>query len=108
MLNLNKLFYGKGFGENIFLYILYGSWIIYFLSLIGTFSFGIQYLYILREVLKVYVALFLIIQFNPYKKERMMSRFDKQIAFQAGIFLFLTSILGGLVKHYIPFTNKLV
>ena len=107
MWNLNKYFYGKGFGENIFLYILYGSWIIYFISLIGTFKFDIQYLDILREILKVYVALFLIIQFNPYKKERMMSKFDKQIVFQAGIFLFFTSILGGIVKTYVPLTNKL-
>ena len=106
MLNLNKLFYGKDISENIFLYILYGSWIIYFISLIGTFSFGIQYLDILREVLKIYVALFLIIQFNPYKNERMMSHFDKQIAFHAGIFLFFASVLGGIVKHYIPATNK--
>jgi hypothetical protein len=111
MLNLSglkKFFYGKGLHENMFLYILYISWIIYFISLIGTVKFGVQYLDSFREVLKIYVAIFLITKFNPYQKEKMMTKFDKQIAFHAGIFLFSTTILNGLVEHYLTYTRRSV
>ena len=100
MINFKKLFYGKEFHEKIFLYIFYGSWIIYFITLIGTIQYGSEYLDFMREGLKIYVALFLIIKFNPFTNKTSFTQFDRRIAFQAGVFLLSTTILNNIIINY--------
>ena len=96
-----NLIFGKNWHENIFLYVLYATWFIYFASLIGTVSFGISYLDLLREILKIYISLFLIIKFNPFQKIQDFSKFDRRVAFEAGLFLFSTTILNKLMELYL-------
>ena len=95
-----NLVFGKNWHENIFLYVLYTTWFIYFVSLIGTASFGLSYLNILREILKIYISLFLIIKFNPFQKTQSFNKFDRRVTFEAGLFLFSTTILNKLMELY--------
>ena len=39
-MNLSKYLYGKNIIENIFLYTLYLSWLIYIFSIFGTFKYN--------------------------------------------------------------------
>lgn len=95
--------------EKLFTYALYGSWILYFISLLTTLTFGDKYLPLLREGLKIYIALFLLIRFNPYLHQHPCNNFDKQIAFQAGIFLITTSIINNIIEYYINMaTSKII
>jgi hypothetical protein len=104
---LKALAFSKKWYENIFLYILYATWIIYFASIVGTISFGISYLGLLREILKIYISLFLIIKFNPFQKTQVFSRFDRRVAFEAGLFLFSSTILNKIIDAYISSNNTL-
>lgn len=98
---LNNFFYGKKWHENVFLYLLYISWFIYGIALIGLTSLAPQHLTILKNILKIYISLFLIIKFNIYNKDNnYMNKFDKRIAFSAGIFLLFTTTLTDLVERY--------
>lgn len=98
---INKFFYGKNWYENMFLYLLYFSWILYIIVLLGITTKAPDYLSSLQNVLKIYIALFLIIKFNIYNKDDQMSKFDKRIAFSAGVFLLLTTTITNIVEKYI-------
>ena len=54
----------------------------------------------MREGLKIYVALFLIIKFNPFTNKTPFTQFDRRIAFQAGVFLLSTTILNTIIMNY--------
>ena len=99
---LEYLFYGKKWHENLFLYLLYISWFIYGVALLGITVLAPQYLMVLKNILKIYISLFLIIKFNIYHKGNdYMSKFDKRISFTSGVFLLLTTTITDLVEKYV-------
>ena len=67
------------FYEKIFLYSLYASYILYILVLLGITNLAPEYLKYLREFLKLYIGLLLVLIYNPltYKK-RGFSEFDRK------------------------------
>ena len=83
-INVFKVFY---------YYLLYTSYALFFIAFTGAVSFSPRYLTIIQTILKYSVALFLVIRFNPLIKIGSNSKedlkFDKQIAFHAGIFLLI-------------------
>lgn len=99
--NIEKFFYGKRWHENLFLYLLYFSWILYVIVLLGVTTKAPDYLSTLQNFLKIYIALFLIIKFNIYNTHEQMSKFDKRVAFSAGVFLLLTTTITNIVEKYI-------
>ena len=62
------------------------------------------YLTTLEEILKYYIAAFLIIRFNPFVKKHSTTvkeyNFDKKIAFSAGVFILLTTAITDIVNKY--------
>ena len=75
-------------------------WTSYIAALYGVFLFNPTYINALDTVTKLFVAIFLIIRFNPFTNV-LMTKFDKQIALSAGIFLLLTSTLTATIKEYL-------
>ena len=55
----------KKWHEHIYLIIYYLAWILYILSILGIYSFGKNFFIISQFFIKIYIALFLIIRFNP-------------------------------------------
>lgn len=99
---VENLFYGNKWHENLFLYLLYTSWVVYGVALVGIVTFAPQHLELLKNILKIYISLFLIIKFNIYNKNNnYMGKFDKRIAFSAGVFLLLTTTLTEIIQKYI-------
>ena len=93
---MNKLY------ENIFLYGLNFSYILYFLAFLGITSLAPDYISYLRIFLKIYVALLLIFFYNPITyKEKKFTDFDRKLAFQAGIFLLLSTTLVDGIEEYL-------
>jgi len=95
--------------KKIFVYSLYLSNILYLLALLGVSSFAPQYLDSLDNFIKIYISFFLVINFNPYTKNRILNsndNFDRQLAFTAGIYLLLTTSLTSYVKKYITYDKK--
>ena len=88
------------FQEFTFNVIILVSYILY-----GTFALGLlanspQYLATLDYYVKIYISLFLLWRFNPFRTIRF-NNLDRKIAFSSGVFLFTTSALNQILKRYL-------
>ena len=59
-----------------------------------------EYLNTLQSFMKIYISLFLIYRFNPFRHVKF-TELDAKITFSAGIFLLGTTAIDGIVKNYI-------
>ena len=71
--------------------MIYGSYVLYAIAFSGILSLNPDYLSTLETITQVYISLFLIIRFNPLVKKSTMTTLDRNMAYRAGIFLFLSS-----------------
>ena len=76
------------------------TWLLYFLILFGITATAPEYLDDLNYYIKIYVSLFLIYRFNPFRTVKY-TELDVKITFAAGIFLLFTTTIGSLIKSYI-------
>lgn len=87
------------FHQKLYKYGLWTSYILFILTFLGLWSYGSIWLSTIELALNVYIALFLIYNFNPYTKHKM-DDFGREIAFSAGVLLLVTKgvthILGRL------------
>jgi hypothetical protein len=89
------------FQENIFDFTFLIIYILYFAIALGLSATAPKYLSFLDYYLKIYVSLFLMWRFNPFRRVKLTS-FDKKIAFNAGIFiLFATTYINQILINYI-------
>jgi hypothetical protein len=90
--------------HELFSLLVYITWILYFVIFLGVSTQAPQYLDKLNYYVKIYVSLFLIFRFNPFRKVEF-NELDREIAFSAGIFLFATTtihtFLVTLLKNYL-------
>ena len=78
--------------KNIFLYGLNATYILYFVALFGISSYAPRYLEYFRSFLKYYVAIILIILYNPITyKQRQFSKFDRSLVFSSAVFLLFST-----------------
>jgi hypothetical protein len=84
--------------QKVYYFIMTLTWISYITALTGVMFFNPVYIDMLSILPQTFVALFLIIRFNPFTSI-IMTKFDKQIAWSAGIFILLTSVVTTIVKH---------
>ena len=100
---MNKIY------QDIFLYGLNFSYILYFLAMLGITSLAPEYLSQLRIFLKIYVALLLIYFYNPVTyKEKKFTDFDRKLAFSAGIFLLLSTTIVDTIELFLKNKTKLI
>jgi hypothetical protein len=96
--------------QNIFLYGLNASYVLYFLAILGVGSLAPEYLSTLRGFLKIYVGLLLVALYNPVTyKDRKFTDIDRKMAFSAGLFLLLSTTLVSSIEAYlIENTNNVI
>jgi hypothetical protein len=75
------------------------SYISYGLILLGVSTQKPEYLIYLDNIIQVYISLFLIIRFNPFRK-LTFTNLDRKIAFSAGLFLFTTTTINSVFVSY--------
>lgn len=92
--------------EYLFFYMLYGSYLLFVLILLGISINAPDYLETLNFMLKMFICLFLLIRFNPLTENRMNS-FDKRVVFSASLFLLSTTTISEIVIHYDKLKNYL-
>ena len=90
--------------EKGYKYLLYLSYFLFIVSFLGISYVAPQYNSTLTEIIKVYICILLIYRFNPLNGKKKCSEFDKQLAFSASVFLFLTTVIGQII--YFNFVNK--
>jgi hypothetical protein len=84
------------FQEVAFKYAFYMNYLLYFIIAFGLSTTAPQYLSTLDYIIKLYVSLFLIYRFNPFRKV-VFTDLDRKIAFSAGIFVFATTTINKIL-----------
>ena len=80
--------------------ITFLSFALYFIIALGLSSNAPEYLGTLQSYNKLYVSLFLIWRFNPFRRVKF-TELDAKIAFSAGMFLLTTTAFEGILKYYL-------
>ena len=91
---------GHPISQTAFFYGVYASYILFFIAFFGVASIDPSYIQVLEAAMKTYVALFLVLRFNPLVRERP-TKLDRQIAYSAGLFLLVTTSVGILAQTYL-------
>jgi hypothetical protein len=68
-------------------------------SFLGIFDNAINYFKDVDYYFRIYICLFLIWRFNPFRNIDTFTQLDRKIAFNAGILIFITTVL----QSYIPY-----
>ena len=88
------------FQNHIYDIVVYITWLLYIIVALGLSANAPQYLDDLQYYIKLYVSLFLIIRFNPFRRVKFTG-LDAKIAFSAGIFLITTTAIDKILISYI-------
>ncbi len=73
---------------------------LYIIVALGLSSSAPAYLDSLVYYTKLYISLFLIFRFNPFRETRM-TPLDAKIAFNSGMFLLFATTVNGIIGYYI-------
>ena len=80
------------------------SIILYIIALFGIIKFNPIYLNYLRSISRLYISIILIIRFFPWRKyKKPFTKFDREIAFYAGIFLLISTGIIDYIKTYVDY-----
>jgi hypothetical protein len=93
--------------EKGFEIVIYTTWILYIIIVLGLSENAPQYLDDLQYYVKIYVSLFLIYRFNPFRRVNF-TRLDGKIAFSAGIFLLATTAINNILVNYLDEIKKYI
>ena len=89
--------------EHIFDFTFVIIYFLYFIISLGLSATAPKYLSFLDYYVKIYVSLFLIWRFNPYRHVKFTS-LDKKIAFTSGLFvLFATTSINQVLINYFKY-----
>ena len=91
-----KLHHFQEFFFNIFILLTY---ILIFLSALGLSSHASTYLNEMGYYVRIYICLFLIWRFNPFR-HITFTDLDRKIAFSAGLFILTTTALNSYVMRF--------
>lgn len=80
--------------------IIYITWALYIAIALGLSAKAPEYLNYLHSFVKIYISLFLIYRFNPFRRVKFTG-LDAKIAFSSGIFLLGTTAIDGILKNYL-------
>jgi hypothetical protein len=79
--------------------IIIVTWVLYIIIVLGLSANAPDYLDDLQYYVKIYISLFLIWRFNPFRHVKF-TYLDAKIAFNAGIFLIMTTFIGSFIQKY--------
>jgi len=80
--------------------IIYITWFLYVVIALGLSANAPQYLEDMQYYVKMYVSLFLIYRFNPFRRVTFTG-LDAKIAFSSGVFLLATTAINTVLQKYI-------
>jgi hypothetical protein len=87
------------FQERVFDLALFSTYFLYILIALGLSANAPNYLSTLDYYVRIYVALFLILRFNPFRNVEF-TKLDKKIAFSAGVFVLATTALNQILENF--------
>jgi hypothetical protein len=87
------------FQNRIYDIVVYITWFLYIAIALGLSANAPEYLDDLQYYIKLYVSLFLIYRFNPFRRVKFTG-LDAKIAFSAGVFLLATTAINSVLQNY--------
>ena len=69
------------------------SYALIFISYLGFYNSAPQYLSTINYYFNIYICIFLLWRFNPFRKLDTFTELDRKIAFSAGVFILTTTAL---------------
>jgi hypothetical protein len=95
--------------QKFYYIMLYASYALYMVALLGIASVAPEYLNTLNMVLKYLIIGFLLVRFNPWTTmndgEQKFTAFDRTIVFSAALFLLATTSITSLVLNKLHLPN---
>lgn len=79
--------------ERLFDLFIYSSYFLIIISSLGLSQTAPKYLQSLDYYVRIYICLFLIWRFNPFRTYYEFTNLDRKIAFSAGLFILTTTAL---------------
>jgi hypothetical protein len=76
------------------------SYFLYIISIIGLSKNAPRYIADLDGYVKIYICLFLIYRFNPFRSKIQFTELDRKIVFSAGIFILTTTTINNIILNY--------
>ena len=105
MISLIKTFFNSKCHKQLFVYDLYVSYILIFISLTGVVSWSPEYLDIIQKYIIYYVSIILIVRFNPFiNKNIVFDEYDRRIVYSAGVALLMTTSAIHIFESYLVST----
>ena len=90
--------------ENVYMTILYFSYVLYFIAFTGILSLNPSYLSVLETFIKYYISIILLIRFNPFV-DRKITKFDKKLVFTSALLLFISTTAYSIAINYFKKLN---
>jgi len=56
----------------------------------------------------IYISIFIFYRFNPYKKDIIFTNLDRKIIFRAGIYIFTSAVIDGILASYKQPLNDII
>jgi hypothetical protein len=105
MISSIKTFFNSKWHKQLFVYALYVSYILIFISLTGVVSWSPEYLDIIQKYIIYYVSIILIVRFNPFiNKNIVFDEYDRRIVYSAGVALLMTTSAIHVFESYLVST----
>lgn len=83
--------------EALFDFYIYISYLLIILSVLGLSVLNPSYINDLNMYVRIYICLYLIWRFNPFRTKCDFSDLDRKIAYSAGIFILTTTFLNNYI-----------
>ena len=88
------------FQLRIFTLIIYVTWLLYIIIALNLSVSSPEYLNSIQSIMKIYISLFLIYRFNPFRSVTFTT-LDSKIAFSSGLFLLGSTAINNILQNYI-------
>jgi hypothetical protein len=85
--------------ERLFDLFIYSTYILIIISALGLSESAPKYLDYLDYYVRIYICLFLIWRFNPFRSYYEFTNLDRKIAFSAGLFILTTTALNQYIDY---------
>ena len=96
------------FQERVFDFFILISYILIIISAFGLSQSAPKYLQTLDYYVRIYICLFLIWRFNPFRTYYEFTDLDRKIAFSAGAFILTTTALNQYLNYIKEETKKII
>ena len=86
------------FQDKLFDLFIITSWLLIIISALGFSHEAPKFLESLDYYIRIYICLFLMWRFNPFRSHYEFTDLDRKIAFSAGLFILTTTTLNQYLK----------